>query len=270
MLIKLNFHPSFIKYTNTDSHIFDVNKLSEIKDALSVLFPKMRAYIRQVMNGMLQENMGLITENKKLVSKSDYMADKIRNEEYTLVPIIAGAGGKMGGIFMAILGIALIATGIGAAAGAFTLGGAITGAGLSATAFGVTAGQLIMAGLSLALSGLSAALLSPQTPDKGKTNDAKSRTNGLFSGIQNTTNTDTPVPIAYGMPRLAGHVVSAHLESINHGPTDNINVIDGLLGNYYEYDDTELDLLYVSRQAPIPIEIPEPPPPPHPPGWWEP
>ena len=207
MLITLKFHPAFYDMTGgVKEHTFDVTSLSCIREALPVLFPKMRRYIKQIIRGSVKENMCLISAEGKIITKQEYYLDRVTSEEFTLVPTIAGEGGR--GFGQIILGIALVAVGV-------AVGGPM-------------AGFLIKAGLQIAIGGLIQAL-SP-TPslnkqDSGTSAEAR-RNNDLFDAIENTTNPNTSIPLIYGMTRVGGQMLSGHIETITHGKNDTIFVND--------------------------------------------
>jgi predicted phage tail protein len=208
MLITLKFHPAFYDMTGgVKEHTFDVTSLSCIREALPVLFPKMRRYIRQIIRGSVKENMCLISAEGKILTKQEYYLDRVKSEEFTLVPTIAGEGGR--GFGQIILGIALIAAGV-------MLGGTPLG------------GFLIKAGISMAIGGLIQALSPTPSFNKqssGTSADAR-RNNDLFDSIENTTNPNTSIPLIYGMTRVGGQMLSGHIETITHGKNDTIFVND--------------------------------------------
>ena len=75
MLVTIHFHPLLQPMTGVKSHRFDISALSEIKNALSVLFPKIRRYIRQITMGTLRENLSLITSEGKILTRKEYYLD---------------------------------------------------------------------------------------------------------------------------------------------------------------------------------------------------
>lgn len=245
MLITLHFHPLLQPMTGVKSHKFDVNSLSDIKDALSVLFPKIRRYIRQISSGTLRENLSLVTSEGKVLTRREYYLDRIVNKELTLVPIIAGAGGKGLGI---ILGIVLIAaaffTGGGSLAG-LTGGGGLGGAGFQAggylfggpgSLFSLTYGGLMRMGIGMVLSGLMQLMMQPPSP-KGPSDSSQRRNNDMFDAFENTTDPNTCIPLIYGMPRVGGQLISGYVESITHGESDIIYVTD-IINKRTEIDKT--------------------------------
>jgi predicted phage tail protein len=221
--------------TGVKSHTFAVDSLSDIKDALAVLFPKIRKYIRQISAGTLRENLSLVTLQGKILTREDYYINKIDNKELTLVPIIAGSGRGLG----IILGIILIAAAVFLGGAPLALGG--TGAGFvgSTTALGglVSAGGLLKMGIGLVLSGLMQMLMKPPEM-KGPSDTAQRRNNDMFDALDNTTDPSTSIPLIYGMPRVAGQMLSGHVETISHGESDTIYVIDLLYKNRSELTKT--------------------------------
>lgn len=237
MLLTLHFHPALQAMTNVKSHTFEVDKLSSIKDALVVLFPKLRNYIRNIGAGRIKENLSLITLDKKIVNKIDYYKDVINHKELWLVPIIEGSGGR-GGFLSILLGIVLIAA-------AFWLGGApgfLGGAGFSGStsAFGglVTAGGLLKMGIGLVLTGLMSLLMKPPSPPSNTNENQQRRNNDMFDALENTTDTNNSVPLIYGRPRVAGQVLSLHVETMTHGEKDTIYVSDLFHSNSDEIEKT--------------------------------
>jgi predicted phage tail protein len=234
MLLTLHFHPILQPMTGVKSHIFDVSSLSDIKDALSVLFPKIRKYIKQISAGTLRENLSLVTPEGKILNREDYYINKVSSKELTLVPIIAGSGGKGLGI---ILGIILIAAAFFTGGGSLAALGSVGGSGFVGSTslgfMGLTAGGLLKMGIGLVLSGLMQMLMKP--PDmKGPSDTSQRRNNDMFDALDNTTDPSTPIPLIYGMPRVAGQMLSGHVETISHGESDTIAVVDLIYKNKSE------------------------------------
>lgn len=134
------------------------------------------------------------------------------------VPVIGGAGGGVGKI---IAGVALIAFAV-VTAGAGLIAGVGLGFGLgTAVSIGAIGASLILGGVSQLLSP------TPQIGDFGPVSMGGSRrsqttTEGSeldpqesysFSGIQNTSNVGTPVPLVYGETVVGSIVLSAGLDT---------------------------------------------------------
>lgn len=229
MLLTLHFHPLLQPMTGVKSHTFAVDALSDIKEALTVLFPKIRKYIRQITAGTLRENLSLITPDGHILNRQDYYTNKVESRELTLVPIIAGSGRGLG----IILGIVLIAAAVFLGGAPLALGGG--GFVGSTTALGglVSAGGLLKMGIGLVLSGLMQMLMKPPEM-KGPSDTGQRRNNDMFDALENTTDPNSCVPLIYGMPRVAGQMLSGHVETISHGESDNIYVLDLLYKNRSE------------------------------------
>lgn len=233
MLLTLHFHPLLQPMTGVKSHKFAVDSLSDIKDALSVLFPKIRKYIRQISAGTLRENLSLITPEGDILNRKDYYLNKIESRELTLVPVIAGSGRGLGIILGIVLIAAALFTGGAALFGGQGFVGSTAIGGSAGGVFGLTAGGLLKMGIGLVLSGLMQMLMKPPEM-KGPSDTAQRRNNDMFDALDNTTDTSTCVPLIYGMPRVAGQMLSGHVETISHGESDTIYVIDILYKNRSE------------------------------------
>ena len=233
MLLTLHFHPLLQPMTGVKSHKFAVDSLSDIKDALSVLFPKIRKYIRQISAGTLRENLSLITPDGNILNRKDYYTNKVENRELTLVPVIAGSGRGLGIILGIVLIAAALFTGGAALFGGTGFVGSTAIGGSAGGFFGLTAGGLLKMGIGLVLSGLMQMLMKPPEM-KGPSDTAQRRNNDMFDALDNSTDPNTSIPLIYGMPRVAGQMLSGHVETISHGETDKILVIDLLYKNRSE------------------------------------
>ncbi len=239
MLLTLHFHPVLQPMTGVKSHTFDIAKLSDIKDALSVLFPKIRKYIRQISAGTLRENLSLVTTEGKILTREDYFINRVTAKELTLVPVIAGSGRGLG----IILGIVLIAAAL--FTGGATLAGGLGSFSASSMVFGsagsffsLSAGGLLKMGIGLVLSGLMQMLMKPPEM-KGPGDSAQRRNNDMFDALDNSTDPSTPIPLIYGMPRCAGQMLSGHVETITHGESETVYVVDLLYKNRSEIEKVE-------------------------------
>lgn len=135
----------------------------------------------------------------------------IPGDELHIAPALDGDGGRVGKI---IIGLALVATGIGAAfaAGGFTA--AAFGTAAFGNTLGITAGQLVLAGASMALMGFAA----PPVPSTGdfSRNEGESKPSILYGGALNTTEVGIAHPVVYGMGvRVGGAIIHADLETVN-------------------------------------------------------
>ncbi len=129
-------------------------------------------------------------------------------ETIRIVPVVAGAGGGIGQIF---IGVALVV-------GAFFTGGAdlalapeaTLGFTLTTTTLG---GMALSFGATLILGGLSQMLAqTPDTTSRGQGQGLDSASY-LFNGPVNTTQQGNPVPILYGRLIIGSQVVSASVQA---------------------------------------------------------
>ena len=131
-------------------------------------------------------------------------------EVFSITPVVTGAGRGFTNILIgaALIGLAF-ATG-GTSAG---LGFSVSSAGVGFTAaegFAIYA-QLANFGLLMVLGGI-AQMLSPT--DELDMKEATHLQNYSFSGIVNTSQVGTPVPIAYGRVFVGSSVISSDLETV--------------------------------------------------------
>lgn len=142
----------------------------------------------------------------------DALYEKTLHEEIYVVPVVAGAGGKGGNFLLIAVGIFLIATGWGAAAGATVLGGTM----LASTAVSI--------GVMLVLNGV-VGLLSPQ-PEVRSGGAGEEQSNYLAAN-RNTTKVGTRIPLLFGRRRVWGHFLSFNVSAGNKPaavPPDRANV----------------------------------------------
>ncbi len=204
--VTLKFHPILQKYTNgLSEHTVNINDLSDLRNSLEYLFPRLGIHIKRIRCGKnSRENIALVNKNKRLLGRYDYLIGKLRktDTEFYVVPLFFGGGGDGAG--QTLLGIALIAI------------GAISGQG-----------WLVSIGLSMTMGGVMQMMMKTPTPafDGAQTTDSEARIeNNIFQGLQNTTQSNTPVPIVYGRTRVGGQFVSGEILSIQHGRNETMKV----------------------------------------------
>ena len=223
MLITLNFHPTLYKFTGgVKQHNIEVAKLKDIKDALVVLFPKMRRYVHLIMNNSLgKENLCLVKPDGTPVTRKEFEFNLVQDDEYTLCPVVAGGGRKILPILMIIAAVVMIAD-APAIAGSLNTAMGLTGKAM------ISAGSIISAGISLALAGVMQLLATPPKPPSSDTSNSSQqrRNNDMFDAMENTTDPNTSVPLIYGLARVPGQMLSGHVETMTHGESDTIFVRD--------------------------------------------
>ena len=236
--VTLKFHPTIQKYTNgINEHTVNVNDFVDIKNCLESLFPDLGIHIRRIRGGAnRRENLALVNKDKRVLRTEDYFLNRLNKEdtEFYVVPLFIGGGGGAGQIF---LGVALVAIVIatGGAAAPVVLGPGIGVAGLSTVVAGSTlgmvagmsvAGMLMQMGMGMIISGIMTMMMKPPKPIQNPTTtDAESRSeNKIFQGLQNTTQSNVPVPIVYGRIRIGGQFISGEIRTIQHGRNETIKV----------------------------------------------
>jgi predicted phage tail protein len=239
----LKFHPTIRKYTNgINEHTVNVNDFMDIKNCLEFLFPDLGIHIRRIRGGAnRRENLALVNKNKRVLQTEDYFINRldIDDTEFYVVPLFIGGGGNAG---MIIIGVALIAlvivtggtalAGAGAVAGSM---GSLSGAAAMGFSFstlgaigGIGIGSMLMSlGVSLIISGVMGMMMKPPklAVEGAQTTDSESRSeNKIFQGLQNTTNSNVPVPMVYGRTRVGGQFISGEIRAIQHGRNETIKI----------------------------------------------
>lgn len=187
---------------------FDVNTPAEALRALMANFPGLDKWLID------SEKDGVGYKVK--VGQEEIGEDNIEDlalpwsvrDVFSIAPVMTGAGRGTGRILLGVVlvGAAVLTGGASLAAGAGGLSfGAVAGAGTWGTIAAVGANF----GVSMALSGI-AEMLSPAPP--GAPPEANVLQNYSFSGVVNTAQVGTPVPITYGRLYVGSSVISTGLD----------------------------------------------------------
>lgn len=137
-------------------------------------------------------------------------------ETLDIVPIIKGAGGGGGGssskgVLAIVLGVLLLATGIGLAAAPAFFGVDAAAGGISTTG-AVIATALVGAGLALAVTGVTLLMMSPpKFDDFRKMEDGRTKPSYLFDGPANIVGEGGPVPVGYGRMKIGSQTIEVSL-----------------------------------------------------------
>tara|TARA_Y100000296_G_scaffold79724_1_gene104128 strand:- start:1091 stop:1774 length:684 start_codon:yes stop_codon:yes gene_type:complete len=213
----LKFHPTIQKYTNgLSEHTVKINDLVDLRNSLEYLFPQLGIHIKRIRCGLnSRENIALVNPSKRVLDRDDYLLGKLRKSDthFHVVPLFLGGGGE-GGTQQILLGAALI--GIG-----FMMPGSTVVLGMSIKA------MVMKMGVSMVISGVMNMVMKTPKPSVigSQTTDSEARIeNKIFQGLQNTTQSNTPVPIVYGRTRVGGQFVSGEILSIQHGRNEFIRV----------------------------------------------
>ncbi len=132
---------------------------------------------------------------------------------FHIAPVIEGSGGDVGkAIGMVVLGVALIATGIGGAA--YFGGFGMTALGTAGSFLSISWGGIAAIGTVLALSGVSQ-MLAP-TPEITSYDNVieseKHRKSWIFNGPRNSIEQGGCIPVVFGRHWVGSTVVSAGIE----------------------------------------------------------
>ena len=180
------------------------------------MHPKFRNYANSIHTGDCQEGYTLLDKTLTVVEEEDLYIKKIKQDDvFYVVPAIVGGGGKRTTTLLAVAALGIATGGFGMLGAGATTGTAATVGAFSLGGFATTLGVNI--GLALVTS-----LFTKR--EKIKETDQNIRQNDMFGGLQNTTNSGTPIPLIYGMHRVAGQLISGYLDTVDHGKSDTITV----------------------------------------------
>lgn len=214
MKVEMRFHKSLLKYTNEVREItFDVATYGQLISALEATFPKLKTVINQIKNKQITDNFSIVDlVDNKLLTFQDYFSKKIKSAKLCLLPIIAGSKSSLE---TALVAAALIAVAVYAPqlATATATSGATVATGATATALGTA---VMTAGVSMLIGAVMMEIMKP--PKSDGSGDAAARQNDAFGPLQHTLNSGTPIPLVYGRHRVAGHLLSGEVRTIDKGP----------------------------------------------------
>jgi len=215
LLTKIKIHSAYKNIFSQSEYTADLTRYGDLPFYLGSMHPKFRNYANAIHTGDCQEGYSLLDKTLNVIEEEDLHIRKIKpNDVFYVVPAIVGGGGKRTTTLLAVaaLGIATGGFGLAAAPGAAAAGGS---AGIFGGGFASTLGVNI--GLALVTS-----LFTKR--EKIKEVDQNIRANDMFGGLQNTVNSGTPIPLIYGMHRVAGQLISGYLDTVDHGKSDTITV----------------------------------------------
>lgn len=148
----------------------------------------------------------------KIIQNENELLNSRKIENIHICPVIVGAGGRNKlGVLQIVLGVILIATGIGLAA--LASGGGLAG-GLAAIKAGTAgfAGIAFNIGVGFVVGGVMSLLFPPPVPSFQQDVQSKSY---LFSSLENSTVQGAPVPVGYGRMRIGSKIIETSLEPVN-------------------------------------------------------
>lgn len=224
-MTNVTLHGEMAEQVGRENWTLKVNSIKEALRAIQVLSKgKLLKYLigaaeksieykvlvnkREILNA---EEISL--KNPESILNSELVMINEKLETLDIVPIIKGAGGggnnNTKGILALVLGVLLIATGIGAAGGVAALGIAA-----ESTAATVLSGALIGAGIGLAVTGITLLMMSPPKFDDFRKMQDGSKPSYLFDGPSNILGEGGPVPIGYGRMKVGSQTVEISLNSV--------------------------------------------------------
>jgi predicted phage tail protein len=215
LLTKIKIHSAYKNIFSQSEYTADLTRYGDLPFYLGSMHPKFRNYANSIHTGDCQEGYTLLDKTLTVVEEEDLYIKKIKQDDvFYVVPAIVGGGGKRTTTLLAVAALGVATGGFGLAAGG-AAGGAAAGGAFSFGSFASTLGVNI--GLALVTS-----LFTKR--EKIKETDQNIRQNDMFGGLQNTVNSGTPIPLIYGMHRVAGQLISGYLDTVDHGKSDTITV----------------------------------------------
>ena len=200
MMRNIIFHGELAEFIGHKSLEAKVSTVAETMRFLICNFPN-------VEGNMAQRYYKIVLQNNE-VDESE-LHYPMGGADINIVPVISGAGGNFGKIFLgaALIGPSFLFPGAGLF-GTTSAFGAAAGTGI-----GTTIGTALSAvGAVMVLGGVSGMLFpQPQEPDFSSEGDPRISFN--FSGTQNTSRAGTPVPIVYGEIFTGSVVISAAIDT---------------------------------------------------------
>ena len=241
LLATLKIHSSFNKFFDQSEYVADFNNYNDIIFYLQSMHGKFKNYMRSVHDLQTEESFALLDKNLNMITTDQYHVKTIRDGDVVyLAPVLVGGGGKRGGLLL-LIGIGIMTGGFGllggAGAGGAAAAGAVEGGAVASASVqgGLTGGGGLMGALakmpSFARSILDNLAMSFITslftikPKKMET-DQSTRQNGMFGNLTNTLESGTPIPLQYGLVRVAGQMLSGYIDSDEHGKNDVVKVED--------------------------------------------
>ena len=200
MMRNVIFHGELADFIGHKSLEAKVSTVAETMRFLVCNFPNVEAHMAQKYY-------------KIIIGKSEIEESELHypmgGSDINIVPVISGAGGNFGKIFLgaALIGASFLFPGTGLF-GTTSAFGAAAGTGI-----GTTIGTALSAvGATMVLGGVSG-MLFPQPQEPDFSNEGDPRISFNFSGTQNTSRAGTPVPIVYGEIFTGSVVISAAIDT---------------------------------------------------------
>ena len=217
-LTTIKFHGKFGKFMGREFKV----KISSVKEALRAVdslsgrkFTKffledkenLNADYRVLVNGKEMASSYSKIDTLEKATESELFMQNENLDTIDIIPMVKGSDDFMS-IFIIIVGVILIATGVGAIMGTWLTAGAF---GMSGATLGLT---LAVAGIGLVAVGVSNLLAEPPKFADFKDPGAKKSfgQSYLFDGPEGTAGEGGPVPIGYGRLIVGGVAITATYE----------------------------------------------------------
>ena len=200
MMRNVIFHGELAEFIGHKSLEAKVSTVAETMRFLICNFPTVEAH-------MAQRYYKIVLQNNEIDESELHYP--MGSSDINIVPVISGAGGNLGKIFLgaALIGASFLFPGAGLF-GTTSVFGAAAGTGI-----GTTIGTALSAvGAVMVLGGVSG-MLFPQPEQPDFSNEGDPRISFNFSGTQNTSRAGTPVPIVYGEIFTGSVVISAAIDT---------------------------------------------------------
>jgi predicted phage tail protein len=241
LLSKIKIHSSLSHLFSDTKLVADLTHYSDIPRYLGAMHPRFAAYAQKSYLGEIDEGYFILDKKLVPITNNDFSIKRIKkDDEFYVVPAICGGGGKKTSNLLKIAAIATAAFVIGPAlmggGGASLMGTAAEAQFMGATTMGATStaaasGGILGTGITASTLAVNAGLalvtsLFTQSPESIKSTDQAVRANDMFGSLQSTISSGTPIPLIYGMHRTGGHMISGHIDAVEHGKNDLIRVVD--------------------------------------------
>ena len=207
MMRNVIFHGELAEFIGHKSLEAKVSTVAETMRFLVCNFPNVEAHMAQKYY-------------KIIIGKSEIEESELHypmgGSDINIVPVISGAGGNFGKIFLgaALIGASFLFPGAGLFGTQSVFGATAFGTGAAAGgAFGTFVGTALSAVGASMVIGRVRGMLFPQPQEPDFSNEGDPRISFNFSGTQNTSRAGTPVPIVYGEIFTGSVVISAAIDT---------------------------------------------------------
>ena len=246
MLATLKIHSSFNQFFDKSEYTADFSTYNDVLFYLQSMHSKFNNYMRSVHDLQTEESFAFLDQNLNMITTDQYHVKTVKEGDIIyLAPVLVGGGGKRGGLLL-LIGIGIATGGFGLMAGGGSaalgttgiMGNPVTGAvgamgapsiGSAAAGGGILSSLASMPSFARSILGNMAmnliTSLFTKKPKKMET-DTSTRQNGMFGNLTNTMESGVPIPLQYGLIRVAGQMLSGYIDSDEHGKSDVVKVED--------------------------------------------